>query len=212
MRDVDFLPNWYPAIQRRHRMVVVQAWASAAVLVALAGYAGAKSWEVHTARRTAAVCEAQLSMSRQQLTQLHQKMLYQDQLKHQDDIVAKLGIGVDATRMLTVLEDAMTPEMALTSLSTETIEAPRVVQAGAPVRRRASGETTVELDRRMQVKVEGIAPNDLDTAMLIARLNEVKFMENVACQYLREGRTRDGSVVREFEITFEVGLNPPGGN
>jgi hypothetical protein len=204
VRDVDFLPQWYPTIQRRHRTVVMQAWGTAIIVLALAIYAGAKRWEVHAARRATALCEAQITLSKQQLAQLNQKVQYQDELKRQDEIVAKLGLNVDATRMLSMLEDAMTPDMALTDVSMETVESTPPSQSGLPLRRR--GDLPAQTDRRLMVKVDGVAPSDLDTSALMGHLNDVKFFENLAFGPLRDGRMRDGHVVRQFEVTFDVDL------
>ncbi len=210
MRDVDFLPSWYPAIQRRHQMVVLQVWATAIVIVALISYAGAKRWEVHSAQRATALIEAQVRLSKQQLAQLSQKMEYEHQLKRQDDIVAKLGLNVDASRMLAVMEESMTPDMVLTDVSMETVETPVQVSLTAPNRRRGSGDApATDIDRRLMVKMTGFAPNDSDTAVMMGRLNDVKFLENLALGPIQDGRTQDGHVVSEFEVTFEVNLNSP---
>jgi Tfp pilus assembly protein PilN len=209
LREVDFLPAWYPAIQRKYRMVVVQAWASLAVVIVLVIYAAAKRWEVYSARQTTAICQAQINLSQKQVDELNQKLKYEQQLAQQDQIVAKLGLGVDATRLIAVLEDAMTPGMALTNLSMEMVETPRAMQIGFIGRSRSSENGSADVDRSLKVQLEGVAPSAIDVATLIAKLNDVKFFENVSFPYIRQGQTRDGHIAQEFQVTFDLNLNAP---
>ncbi len=211
MREINFLPSWYPAIQRRYRQLIVQAWITVTLLLILTGYAMAQRLKVHLAGRATAQTKAQIRLSQQQLTQLAEKLKYEDELRRQDQIVAKLGIGVDTTRLLKALEDAMTPEMALTNLSIETVEQ---VRPGLPLvalarQAAAGGNPQQEVDRRLKVMVDGVAPTDMEVATLMEHLQKAGYFENVAFPYLREGRSRDGHVMREFEVSFEIDLNPP---
>ena len=113
--------------------------------------------------------------------------------------------------MVTVMEDAMTPNMVLTDVSMETVEAPILAPIGALNRHRGSSDAPPEMDRRLMVKMVGFAPNDVDTAVMMGRLNDVKFLQNLALGPIQDGRTHDGHVVSEFEVTFEVDLNSPEG-
>ena len=38
MREVEFLPAWYPQVRRRRRLVVLQAWMTLAVLIGLGAW------------------------------------------------------------------------------------------------------------------------------------------------------------------------------
>jgi Tfp pilus assembly protein PilN len=199
MREIDFLPDWYPQIQQRYRHLIAQACVTIALIVLLAGYAMLKRSQVQNARAITAHCETQITVSQQQLAQLNKELKYHAQLRQQEDIVARLGIGVETTRLLKSLEDVMTPEMSLTDVSLETIESPRPVVQTA----------MVDVDRQLKVVVDGVAPNDTQLAMLLENLSKVKCFENVAFTYFREGRSRDGHMLREFEFTFDMNLNPP---
>ena len=48
MREVEFLPEWYPAVRRRKRMVAMQAWATL-ILICVLGL-----WTVMSQQRVAA--------------------------------------------------------------------------------------------------------------------------------------------------------------
>jgi Tfp pilus assembly protein PilN len=207
MREIDFLPEWYPRIQNRYRAVVAQAWVTLVIVAMLGGYAIFKRWQLHGARLVTAQCQAQISLSQMQLAQLAEKLKYQAELKKQDEIVARLGLDVDATRLLRALQDAMTPEMALTDVSMETIEQARPVTV-IPARN-APLPAQSEVDRRLKVTVNGVSPSDIQVATLIENLGKIGCFENVAFSNLQDRRSRDGHLMREFEVTFDLNLNPP---
>jgi hypothetical protein len=208
MREIDFLPVWYPAIQRRYRWTIAQAWATLAILCLLTGYAGVQRWKVHIAGRATAQTEAQIRVSQQQLAQLTEKLKYEEQLRRQEQIVSRLGIGVDTTRLLKALEDAMTPEMALTNLSLETVEVVRPGQTVINLHRSGAADSPQQVDRVLKVQLDGVAPTDLEVATLMEHLQKAGCFENVAPPYMREGH-HDGHLMREFELTFEINLNSP---
>ena len=213
MREIDFLPNWYPQIQQRYRWLIAQAWVTVTIILLLGGYALVQRWQVRGAKAVTSQCEARITQSRQQLAQLGEMLKYEGQLRQQEQIVARLGLGVDTTRLLKSLEDAMPTEMSLTNISVETIEQARssplmtIVARNNPAGSSKADETDV--NRRLKVLVDGVAPTDMQAATLVENLLKVNCFENVAFVYFREGRSRDGHVMREFEITFDINLDPP---
>jgi Tfp pilus assembly protein PilN len=214
MREINFLPNWYPQIQQRYRWLIAQAWMTITIVSLLGGYALVKRWQVHSAKAVTSQCEARITQSRQQLAQLGEMLKYESELRQQDQIVARLGLGVDTTRLLKSLEDAMPTEMSLTNISVETVEQARpgsVMTISARNNPASSDKADgADVDRRLKVLVDGVAPTDMQAATLVENLLKVNCFENVAFVYFREGRSRDGHVMREFEITFDLNLNPPG--
>ena len=211
MRDIDFLPAWYPQIQKRYRWLLVQAWVSAAIILMLGGYALVKRLQVHNGIVSTAQCKVQIRQSQQQVAQLNAKMKFESELREQDQIVARLGLGVDTTRLLKSLEDAMTPEMGLTNVSLETLEQPRETLAVLLPGRRPTAESDpmLDMDRRLKVVVDGVAPTDTESATFLASLLKVNCFDNVNLEYMRPGASQNGHVTREFEVTFDLNLNPP---
>lgn len=208
MREIDFLPAWYPAIQRRYRWVIAQAWATLVILAVLTAYAMVERVKLHIAGRTTEQTEAQIRVSQEQLAKLTEKMKFEEELRQKDAILAQLGLGVDSTRVLKAMEDAMTPEMALTSFSMETQELPRAVPLSLISSHRPQDQGD-NLDRRLKVVVDGVAPSDVEIVTFMANLQRFGCFENIAFPYFRPGRSRDGHLLREFEVTFEVNLNAP---
>lgn len=210
LRDVEFLPAWYPRIQRRRRAVVVQGWVTLAVVVLFLGVALGKRWELRRAGTAAIECSDQISESQKQLARLNEKLQYEAQLRQQEEIIAKLGLDVDATRLMNALEAAMPRQMALTELTEETDETTRTTPNDPGRRGRAVAAKPVSplIDRRLKVRMDGVCPTDVELATLLARLSAVKFFDDVALAYTRDG-VKDGHVMREFEVSFSVNLNAP---
>src|SRR4051794_28822020 len=46
LRDIEFLPAWYPQLRRRKRAIWIQSIATAAIVLVLAGVTVAKRWNV----------------------------------------------------------------------------------------------------------------------------------------------------------------------
>jgi hypothetical protein len=64
------------------------------------------------------------------------------------------------------------------------------------------------VDRRLRVRLQGVAPTDLELATFLTDLNQTSFFERPALTYVKE-RRESGHVLREFEVTFTINLNSP---
>jgi hypothetical protein len=206
MREIDFLPTWYPEIQRRYRRMIAQAWTTMTILLVLVSYAAIVGWKERIVIKTTAQTEAQIRSSRQQLTRLTEKVEYENELRRQEQIVARLGIGVDTTRLLKALEDAMTPEMTLTNLSIETVEQTQQSAAILHTRTIGAADSQPPADRMLKVLVDGAAPTNTEVATLIEHLQKRACFENITQAYMREGHSSDGHLMQEFELTFDINL------
>ncbi len=198
MRDVEFLPNWYPKLRHRRQALKLQALATVAVVLALVSVTVAKRLDARHQANTTTQYADQLKQSNQQLARLDALLEYQRQLRRQARVISELGLKVDPTRLLTSIEDAMPPETSLTELALETQEQP----AGG------AGQALLPMDRRLMVRLQGVAPSDVQVATLLTELGKVKFLDDLAMTYSRD-RIGDGRSMREFELTFGVNINAP---
>jgi hypothetical protein len=214
VRDIEFLPDWYPMIRRRYRVVVFQAYTTAVILVMLGTYALVQRYHVYTARQATKKTDTQIGRTKIELAELSEKLHLQNQLQHQDSVVARLGIGVDTTRLLASIEEAMPPGVALSGLTCETVdlEKPTAVKQanGSRPAPAADKHAPDEPDRRLNVVLDGLSPTDVQAAALVEKLNDVPYFQDVQLAYLRDGKTHDGRAAREFEVTFSLHLNPGG--
>jgi hypothetical protein len=152
--------------------------------------------------------KGELAQSEVQLRQLDEMISLQKQWRQQDQILSRLGPPVDAARLLNALDRAMPPRgMALKELTLETVEQPHVAASLAEAREAQKKEQIV--DRRLKVKLCGVAPSDVDLANFLARLGAVPLFRDVSMTYAKE-RSENRHVMREFEVTFSLSLAPPG--
>ena len=200
MHDVEFLPAWYPALQRRKYAMIAQASLSAVILLVLTTVVIGREWDIHRQRQVVAHYDEQIRQANQQLSTLYKVLAVQDHLRQQERVIGQLGIDLDASRLLGALESAMPPKMALTGLSVETQE-----QSILPVNQ-VTGASA--LDRWLIVRLQGVAPTDVEVAMLLDKLSRLKFLDSVAMTYIRD-RTEAGHAMRDFELRFRVNLNMP---
>jgi len=198
MRDVEFLPQWYPAMHRRKFAVFVQAGASLVIVVLLATALFAREWNVHCQREFVAQLDQQIHRTNQQLKKLDTVLAFEKQLREKERGIHQLGMDVGAARVVNSLESSMTPKTALTGLSVETEDQAPVV-AGQP----ASG---IPAGHWLNIRLQGVAPTDIEVAILLDRLSRLKFFENVEMSYIRD-RLEAGHAMRDFEVRFKVNLN-----
>jgi Tfp pilus assembly protein PilN len=207
MRELEFLPEWYPQSRRRKRIVLLLGYLT--LLVA----AGLGVWFMlarRDIRARAAVLEGaqkQLAQTHQEMHQLEEQMALKNQLLVQRQIVEKLGLPVEMSRLLQALDEKLPSQMSLTDLAFDTHEQLKVANTLAAARVATQGDN---IDRRLHIRLDGIAPTDDDVANFLTGLSRVPFFDDVAMNYSRD-RTDNGHVMRDFEVTFSVNLNQSGG-
>ncbi len=201
MRELEFLPAWYPRLRRQKRWVAMQAW----MLLLLAGGLGTWSMlagqNIHAAEKTAQMLGSELTQSRQQLRKLDDLLALQKQWQRQYQMLQTLGSHVETARLFSRLQTLMPPEMALLEASVNTT---RLGQEH--LHRRAGQNEDQPPQRRMDVRLLGVAPTDVDVANFLARLSDVPFVQEVAMMYARD-RGDSGHLMRQFEVTFSIRLD-----
>jgi Tfp pilus assembly protein PilN len=200
MHNVEFLPKWYPALQRRKFAVTVQAAASLAILLVMAAAVVGREWNIHRQLDVVARFDQQIHQSDQQLAHLDQVLQRQHEMLQQERVIGQLGLDVDTTRLVNALAVSMPPKMTLTGLSLETQE-----QTTASASQTAPAPP---IDRWLIVRVQGVAPTDVEVAILLDKLSRLKFLDSVGMSYIRD-RTEAGHAMRDFELRFRVNLNVP---
>jgi Tfp pilus assembly protein PilN len=208
MRELEFLPAWYHQTRRRKRIVGLEAWVLFLLVIGLG------SW-VALAQRNIIRDQQALNGLTKQITQTHseQRMLAEQlslrqQLQEREQLIASLGMPVEMTRLMQTLDSVMPKEMSLVEFNCDTDEQLRQVTSVAAAR--ATNDTTRQMDRRLRIKLIGVAPSDVDLANFLAGLTNVPFFEQVAVTYAKD-KTEAGHVLREFEVTFTMSLNQPVG-
>lgn len=208
MREIEFLPAWYPRLRERKRMVSLQAWVTVVLLSGLCLWGWLSGRNIRSASASLTILKGQLNQTDSDLQKLEEQVQHQKALQAKDQILAKLGRHVEATRCLRAVEDAMPPEMSMVSFSAEIEEVARpVAPGGALAAERVAQSGAAATDRRLRLKVVGVGPTDGTVAAFMDRLVGSGQFDRVAMSYTRE-RIENNHEMREFEVTFCVDLNP----
>lgn len=201
MRELEFLPAWYPVMRRRRTLAVTQSYATAALMVGLLLWGIVGHQRVMQTQAQTISTTDELKQVRGELKMLDEQLRLKQQLQHQDQVLRKIGLPVDATRLLGELDHLMGSQTFLVSLVADTEE---TVRNTTPP---GLGQTKTErVERRLRVTVVGVAPSDADVANFLAGLSSRTYFDQVAMTYTRD-RDHSGRLMREFEVSFVVNLN-----
>ena len=202
MREMEFLPAWYPQLGRRKRTVMLQLWATLLV-------AGGLGLWIFLARENVARREAdrgavvwQIDQSRSDLKELNNQLKEKEKLQAEQRIVSKVGLHVEAARLLAKLDQIMPREMSLTEATFDTIETAKPLDPNSEIR-------TPEVARKLLVKMSGVTPSDADWAGVLAKLSSVPFFQDVRLVGAHD-KVDNGHLMRQFEVSFVVDLGTGG--
>jgi hypothetical protein len=205
MRELEFLPTWYPVMRRRRKLAVTQAWTTAILMGAVGLFGIAGHQHVLDRQAQAETVTAELRRIRGELRMLDEQLLLKQQLQQQETVLRKLGLQVDATRLLGEIQHFMGEQIFLLEMYIDTEEATRVPTPRGDnplVRTEESAESS---QRLLKVKLIGVSPSDVEVADFLTGLTTQPYFDNVAMTYAKDLRT-DGRLMRQFEVTFSVDL------
>jgi len=207
VRELEFLPSWYPQARRRQRWLRLQACTTLLLVLGLGLWLGLANRNISHAQAGLTAVDAQLAQSQLELEQLQVQLKLKHQLEFQRQIVSRLGLQVEMSRMMNTLEQVMPKEMSLCELSFDTEESIKRAD-GSP-----AGATSKDQakNRMLRVRMLAVAPSDVDLANFLAGLTNVPFFQDVAMTTSHD-KSEGGHIMREFEVTFSMSLNPPSDN
>jgi len=201
VRELEFLPEWYPMLHRRKRWVKIQAWLTVVVMGGLGLYMFLLARNVNADEASLANLKGQISQTDAQLQKLHEWQTLRQELSHQAKIVGQLGPHVPAARLLDSLDDLLGPQMGLLDLSIET-QKPQKPAGGLAL----AGGAPPAVDRKLSVKLRGVAPSGIEVGNFLARLASVRCFSNIDPSYSRD-RVVGTRLMRAFEVKFTIDLN-----
>ena len=206
MRELVFLPPWYTQFLRRRRTVFFQTWMTIGVALGLGLWMYLAARNQRNAETVLETLSSQIQQTSTQLQQMERLEMLRRQLRQQAEVLTKLGIHVEAGRLISALAEWTPPSVSLLQLNIDTDEIP--VQLTAAERASLKEGTRPPVDRRLRVRVQGVAPTDVELAMLLTELTKASYFERPALSYVRD-RKETGHILREFEVTFSINLNSP---
>jgi hypothetical protein len=207
VRELEFLPAWYPVLRRRRALATAQAFGTAGLMLGLVFWGVMGHQRVMHKQALAAQTTDELRQVRGQLKMLDEQLLMKQQLQQQEMILRRLGLQVDATRMLGEMDELMGKQTFVLELAIDTEEH---VRSAAPAVAAMTGDPSQkpreQVERKLRVRLVGVAPSDVDVANFLAGLSSRSYFDQVAMTYARD-RASDGRLMREFEVTFLINLN-----
>lgn len=210
MHELEFLPDWYPRLRRSRRLLILQCWMTLAIVAGLVLWLGLARRNVGNAELALGALDAQMLQTRTEQKQLDEQLRLREQLTKWEQIIAKLGFPVEMSRLLRTLDEEMPREMSLLEIACSTEEL-AVPDAANPYDVRAKPQKDRPVERRLKVRLKGVAPTDVDLANFLTGLSEYRFFEQISLVGAG-GLSEAGHLMREFEVTFFINLDSIGGN
>lgn len=204
MRDMEFLPDWYPQTRKRRRMVVLQGWLTLVLIVGMGVQHMLSDRREARDLAAAGILRGQLDQTNAQLIEMDKLDSMRQQLRQQEQIVSRLGFYVQACKAVDSLDGLMPKQMSLIGLQLENEE--KVDNSAIQL---AKNTGDVAVDRRLKIKIQGVCPTDVDLANFMTNLSAISFFEQVNITYAKE-KSENGHVMREFEVSFLLSLNGAG--
>lgn len=200
MRELEFLPAWYPTLQRRRRHVIIQAWLSMAVVVALLMWGVLSQRNVNAAESGLGSLQNQLTAANEKVKQLDELQKLKRQMSQQAQVVNQLGPHVPMARLLDALDDMMPKDMAILDLDLGTEEQVRPPSGlpGAP-----GGQEAVV--RHLRIRLHGVAPSDVELGYFMDRVAGIPKASDVLMT--SKDRVENGHQMCDFEVSFVIDLN-----
>ena len=206
MREVEFLPDWYPKVRQRKRVVALQAWITLILICGLGLWMLLVQRNVYARQQQLGVLSTDLSRSEIDLKRLDDLLALQKQLGEQDLIFKRIGRPIEMTKVMSTLQQIMPQDMALLDLSLDTEEAPKPPPGTFAARMAA--QSTKPPEPKLRFRLHGVAPTDVDLGEFLAKLTTKPFFKHVELMYSRE-RVETGHVLRDFEVAFKLDLTVP---
>jgi hypothetical protein len=206
VRELEFLPDWYVVVRRRRKALVAQAWATAALLLILLVWTGVARFRVLTARNELAGVRRDMTATQADLNKLDSMILLQRRWTEQGEVLAKLGVSIESTRLMGLIAKATPNTVALIGLSLQNEE--KVDQVKTVAAAKKLKDKDPDVSRKLRVRVQGVAPSDAEVADFMAKLAAISFLEDVSMGYAKDA-DEGGRAVREFEVTFALDLDAP---
>ncbi|HVT88413.1 MAG TPA: PilN domain-containing protein [Tepidisphaeraceae bacterium] len=204
MRELEFLPPSYQQTARRKRVVVTQSWIFLLLLVGLGTWAALAQGNVRIKQRELRDKQHDLDETHQQQRILAEQLSYRRKLQEQEGLVASIGSQVDMTRMLQTLDNLMPKEMSVQEFECTTEKQERITTSVAALP--SAAPKPRQIDRKMRIRIVGVAPSNADIANFLTGLSSVSFFNQVAVKYAKDV-TDNGHILREFEVSFVLELN-----
>ncbi len=202
MRELEFVPAWYVQTQKRRRAVVFQAWLLLFVIAGLAGWTGLATRNVHGRQLELTTLQDELDATHAKQKILTEQSNKRQELQDRAQLVSSLGYPVEMTRLFQTLDTLMPRQISLKELDCTTEE--KQVQSSSIAAVRSGEKPTIS--RKLKIRIQGVAPSDVDVANFLSGLNGMPIFEQAAITQSRD-IIDNGHILRSFEVVFWMNLD-----
>lgn len=206
MRELEFLPSWYSVVRRRKMAVVIQAWATVGLALTLLVWMAIAQFRVLSARSELSTLRKDMAKTQEDLNRLDSMTQIKRRWSEQGEVLSKIGVSVESTRLLGLIAQSTPESISLIGMNLTTEE--KIDAAKTLVNARASRDKEPAIDRKLRVRLQGVAPSNAEVADMMTRLASTNFLEDVSMGYTKDS-DQSGRLVREFEVTFALDLDAP---
>ncbi|MFT3785249.1 MAG: hypothetical protein QM770_03665 [Tepidisphaeraceae bacterium] len=207
MREVDFLPDWYPRVRWQQVLLKIEVSIVVTLVLVVSAYLVWMRQRVTTAESAFRVVSSEQAETRRQVKELDQTMQLQAELLSKQRLVAELGMPIELTRVISEIGECMPSEMTLNEFECTTDQRPMGIEEKAlrGIRDEPGAGPRVAMTRTLQVAMRGVAPTESQVARFYGDLAERRFFDGVRLNS-EETKSND-HVMRNFETSFTVPLD-----
>lgn len=202
MREIDFLPDWYPAVRRQRAMLRTQVCVSAVVVFAGLGMLLASYRQCDAAEAKLKSAREVAQQAVKEVHQLDEMLSLQKQLVTKQRIIGELGLPVEMGRVISELNQCLPTSVSFVDLDFKTQE--KAIET--TIADRAKQGATPTLSRRLELNIKGVAPTESDVTAFWSRLIQRPYFTDVRLVNSIERRSNDHRW-RSFEISLAIALD-----
>ncbi len=204
MREIDFLPEWYPPVRRQRSVLRMQVWASAAVVLAGVIALTVSYGQCEAAQQRLNITRDHAERAVKDVHQLDEMLSLQNQLVAKRQIVTELGLPVELSRVISEFNDCVPREVSFTDVDFKTTET-----SVDSISERAKQGGTKVVSRRLEICLKGVAPTESEVTAFWSRLIQRAFFTEVRLVNSVERRSGEHRW-RYFEVTMSIPLDHTG--
>jgi hypothetical protein len=205
MREIDFLPEWYPSVRRQRSVLRLQVYISAAVVLAGVAALTVSYHQCEAAQQQLNQTNDRAQQAVKEVHQLDEMLSLQNQLVAKRQIVSELGLPVEMSRVISEFSQCLPREVSFTDVDMKTTE---VTVDSIADRARNDGKKLTS--RRLEMTVKGVAPTESEVTAFWSRLIQRPFFTEVRLVNSIE-KTNGEHRWRSFEVTLAIPLDDVGG-
>ena len=124
MRDLEFLPMWYRQFLKHRRLMFLQTWLGVMLVGGLALWMFLVDRNQKRANGDLGALRSQIAQTTSQIREMDKYEVLHKQWGQQAEVLERMGLHIEAARLLARLEDALPANVALTNFELQTTATP----------------------------------------------------------------------------------------